>query len=850
MCTDFCRRICAVAGEDSRFPTADDLLSVLNLETESYVIGTIEELRLRPDCSFCQLVLQACLENDFESPEGPEGSVEKTSEPIQIIAFPGEHCIRLSYPSRLGTRLMLVQEEGSVINPVQGPCVARIIHNQQVSPSLVRSWLRQCEDHHGDSCSHLPRGIGQKELRSAQISEDRTSNFRLIDLEQGCLRKMPLNTRYVTLSYVWGQTSTFRLLKSNFEKLHEPGSLDELISDMPRTITDAISFTRSVGERYLWVDTLCLIQDDPWDVNAGTEIMNSIYQGSYFAIIAGSGADADAGLPGVSGPRNISQCLGQLNSKLKMAITHSIDWHLRRSVYNQRGWTLQELVLPPRAIIFIDNKLHFRCMKANWCEETFADLLTHWLDPDDSNISRVPESIDDNLAAWWAYQKLCEDYSIRDLRFDGDSIRAITGILRPLSAGLVSWLAEGLPVYYLDISLLFMSANGHLRRRPEFPSYSWAGWSGPIAWPREVYRWPDQPGQSPGNLFRWMEEKTFIQWKVWRRSGSIEDVDCVDRYGMTRRIEKLADEYSHMLPDSIVEELKTKDMPKCLPLSLYASHSSAFPQPSFTRKPRERTKAVADLYDLDLVNSQAEFDKLVSKITDTGEWLTIYNWLAARECNANRRSESNGQGPVSCARDRDDFDVQFRRSGACISHDESSEDNCRAKVSKFAREYLIGKDEGPLPEIPNLPQYHLIYFHTLSIRLILGTRSPGPLSAREFESRKGNPSHHFQRTPGSPLLSPSGELVGSVHLDTEDSLTSGSELECLIMSRCFEPMVNSALPIRERHHTEGSSWNMFWILHIIDVDGISERRGIGQVLDTALLKSCAPGPQSRAVLLG
>jgi hypothetical protein len=150
----------------------------------------------------------------------------------------------------------------------------------------------------------------------------------------------------------------------------------------------------------------------------------------------------------------------------------------------------------------------------------------------------------------------------------------------------------------------------------------------------------------------------------------------------------------------------------------------------------------------------------------------------------------------------------------------------------------------------NLPQYHLLYFHTLSIRLIAGTRSPTPPGPRGLESPKGNSSQYFQRTPGFPLLSPNGELVGSLNLDTEDSFIPGSELECLIMSRCFEPMVNSALPVQEKHHVEESNWHMFWVMYIIDVEGISERRGIGQVLDTALVKPCAPGPRSRAVLLG
>ncbi|KAL6404521.1 hypothetical protein AUP68_13914 [Ilyonectria robusta] len=855
-CTEFCQRLRSLEAQHGELPSHDELIKALHLDNDGYLLGTQEELRNRPDCSFCQLVLTACAEakSPHENDRKADDLAESLSkEPVRVVMFPGEHCLRLSYPSRLGTRLMFVTEDTRKLKPEQGPHSARIVRGRQISPSLVRSWMERCEESHGDTCFHIPPNLDKMEFRRGNISEEGHSNFRLVDVQKRCVSEMPLGTRYVALSYVWGKTPTFRLQRSNFEYLQTEGALDSILQELPRTISDAIAFMSSLEERYLWVDTLCLIQDHQRDMKVGVELMNSIYQGSYLTIVAGSGADAQAGLPGVaSESRQTSQHTARLNPTTKLALVHSMDWHLQRTVYNQRGWTFQELVLPRRTLIFINNQVHWRCMEANWREDTAADLLSHWLDPDDSNISRVPESSDGNLSAWWAYQKLFENYSRRQLRYDGDAIRAVSGILRPLGAGLVSWLVEGLPAYYLDVALLFVSSNGKLRRRPEFASYSWAGWSGGVLWPRETHQWLDDSSQNPKNLLRWVQEKTWIRWQVWKRSGSLEDVNCLDRYDGPSRIERFADRHSHLLTDETVAKMKETYVSLSLPLAIYASHSFAFPQPSFSswKEGCEQT-SVAPLYALDLINGQAEFDKLVSQIKNSREWLLIYNWVACRSTKAQGRAKLlDDEGVTSCARDRDELDFEFRDPATSRITGEKPGIDRRLEYAKPWSEELRKKDDPTMPELhpvpETLPRYHLIYFRTISIRLIAGHLPP--LGSQRDPVLEASSPH--QRVQGVPLLSPSGELMGSLHLDDIDSHTPGTEVECLLMAYSHRPMAGSALPIPQGSPKNGADWNYFWILHVVTVGEVSERRGIGQVMNTALSQACEPGPESKAVLLG
>ena len=428
----------------------------------------------------------------------------------------------------------------------------------------------------------------------------------------------------------------FKLLRSNRGFLESQGSLDTIRPRLPKTVNDAIDLVRNLGEQYLWVDALCLIQDDPDDVRLGIELMNSIYQGSFFTVVAGSGTDANSGLPGVSpGSRQSSQLIKELNPSLKMTILHSIDWHLARSTYNDRGWTLQELVLPRRTVIFINDQVYFRCQEANWSEDSCSDLWTHWIDSEDSNISRIPNHGESVITSFWAYQKLFEDYSKRKLRYDGDALRATAGISRPLAARMCTPMVEGLPGYYLDVGLLWISTHGNLRRRPEFASFSWAGWEGEIMWPRENYIWVEDGRQTwdPLNLLKWFKQKTFVQWRMWEPSNLLEDL-AYEEYDKPSRLATFMRGFTQLFSKDALEELDESDKvrlryTKCdysSMLSLVFDDERA-PNPS------------VGLKELDLLNSQVELERMWGNLEGRAR-MGMQNWMASRSWSESPASTS------------------------------------------------------------------------------------------------------------------------------------------------------------------------------------------------------------------
>lgn len=145
---------------------------------------------------------------------------------------------------------------------------------------------------------------------------------------------------YVALSYVWGQVKTFRLLKANKEDVMTDNGLDVYWNDIPLTIRDAVSLVHKAGIRYLWVDALCLVQDDPDDMKNGIGIMDTVYEQSLFTLVAATGVDADHGIPGVrDNSRHAQQLVCDVAEDIQLMAVPDGEALLEATKYNQRGWT-------------------------------------------------------------------------------------------------------------------------------------------------------------------------------------------------------------------------------------------------------------------------------------------------------------------------------------------------------------------------------------------------------------------------------------------------------------------------------------------------------------------------------
>ncbi|KAF7893746.1 hypothetical protein EAF00_007260 [Botryotinia globosa] len=247
---------------------------------------------------------------------------------------------------QLGWPFGLIRKETEARHPGR----ARMLDPKWVDVEVLRNWRTRCIEDHGGACH-------QHKISNLES----TRPLRLIDVENGCIvsteEEEPVDN-YVTLSYTLGQTKIFVALKSNFEHLRQPGVFlnGDNAGKILQTICDAIAIIRLLGEKYLWVDSLCIIQDDDepkWQESL--QRMHLIYANSFLCLIAEEGSSS-YGLRGrkeLSFKRKIEQEIYDLAGEEKL--THQNEsWEASphaKEGYHSRAWTFQEYIFAkPRLV--------------------------------------------------------------------------------------------------------------------------------------------------------------------------------------------------------------------------------------------------------------------------------------------------------------------------------------------------------------------------------------------------------------------------------------------------------------------------------------------------------------------
>jgi hypothetical protein len=212
---------------------------------------------------------------------------------------------------------------------------------------LAKTWLRECRAHH--DC--------QAESR---FSTRRTNPRRLLCVEytDASLLKVRLHypsitedLDYLTLSHVWGTQKFLTLKKEN----HDAFLQGITIAELSKTFQDALHVTVELEFRYLWIDSLCIVQDDPEDWEVESKRMAQVYKNAVCNILAAATSASMSGFlleqralsPIPPGIRSV-EIPGRSNKE--RCVTEFYPWgNLRQAELYQRAWVLQEQVLVSRA---------------------------------------------------------------------------------------------------------------------------------------------------------------------------------------------------------------------------------------------------------------------------------------------------------------------------------------------------------------------------------------------------------------------------------------------------------------------------------------------------------------------
>ncbi|KAE8322647.1 heterokaryon incompatibility protein-domain-containing protein [Aspergillus sergii] len=354
--------------------------------------------------------------------------------------------------------------------------------------TLFKRWKEMCQELHGAKCSQIFKG---------------TPNIRprVIDVERRCLTFAEENDKWVCLSYVWGKAKTLRLLKENIQTFSQPGALSPDV--LPNITEDALQVTKGLGERYLWVDSLCIVQDDDQDKARFISRMDSIYTLATVVIISSTCTDANTPLAGVKpGSRRQEQqpfkirdvpLVQSLDPSLGVKVdlrTGRAAGYLGETIWDTRAWTLQERFLASRSLVFTAEQVFWECEEAFWCEDSFREIPNISPDPHRTSLCAGELNLSwnsDIVTFDHFYRVLLEDYSGRALSFDSDGLNAFLGIIGALERSTAERFFWGMPTAFLESALAWGHRSHALRRRhgvqtlstdqSQFPSWSWVGWT-------------------------------------------------------------------------------------------------------------------------------------------------------------------------------------------------------------------------------------------------------------------------------------------------------------------------------------------------------------------------------------
>ncbi|GAB7351892.1 hypothetical protein MBLNU459_g2435t1 [Dothideomycetes sp. NU459] len=439
--------------------------------------------------------------------------------------------------------------EALVGKPARAPFTyGRLLDKKWIDPSIGKDWLSECERHHGTQCSQHGWDVAMRKPVS----------LRAINVHDLCLAEIsnPAECRFVSLSYVWGGARTLRLRSSNIDNLMRKNGLLRYIRELPQTILDAIEVVKAIGEQWLWVDSICILQEDTQEAREQIASMDRIYGSALVNIVAADGRDAHAGLSGIKS-KHTPQAIGSVDrqrsfNQLSADFTDGVslvaplrsDIVIDATPWNSRAWTFQERLLSRRLIVFSQGQMTWHC-RSMICREDMpvadsgcphtplewlglkprylgVDTAKTWVDGN-IEISRHETTHIVRSGTFAEYAKVIEEYTHRRMSFETDVIDALAGLSHIFTLCFKSKLIYGLPSNLLDVALLWRPTQQlYLREGPDgqfaFPSWSWAGWVGRVSYvkPFRVSRHAD------GSFESYEQDKSgeegirpLIRWHAW-----------------------------------------------------------------------------------------------------------------------------------------------------------------------------------------------------------------------------------------------------------------------------------------------------------------------------------------------
>ncbi|KAK1778434.1 heterokaryon incompatibility protein-domain-containing protein [Copromyces sp. CBS 386.78] len=388
---------------------------------------------------------------------------------------------------------------GFSAGPSYSPSFLTSFHTaSEQSWNQALEWINNCRSHALCNAAEIMDCHDRRPARLIAVGRPGDTHVRIIETAGLAVSETP----FMSLSHCWGKNGVpTQLLRDDYNRFLNEGIK---LTELPPTFRDAIDVTRRLNMvPYIWIDSLCIIQDSKQDWDEESVKMQYVYRNSVLNLAAGASPNSHGGLFNLRHPlstvpwsiplQDVNNNNNNNNKDCKddkqfLTSEYRSEKESDGLILFTRGWVLQEQLLARRTLIFGMEELHWECVTSEASESFPSSIETErWDDLHNRRtifqhqwenlVSGVSVNISDakRRKAW---ELLVQTYFSRSLTKASDRLVAISGIAEQLGGRWgqgVTYLA-GLWSYRLVQGLLWSMAADRCEERDAeaAPSWSWA----------------------------------------------------------------------------------------------------------------------------------------------------------------------------------------------------------------------------------------------------------------------------------------------------------------------------------------------------------------------------------------
>lgn len=376
----------------------------------------------------------------------------------------------------------------------------------KASLDLCKEWFRRCRHEHAECRWHTTEYWFPTRL--IELRNGTTCQWRLyIPAVDG-----PPSSAYMTLSHRWVDQHTPLLTSAN----HDTHRTWKDITELPATFQDAIRVALQLLVQYIWLDSLCIIQNSPdgedWDQESRT--MQDVYANAACNIVAGDPRSIDGGNsidgtdlglfrdrnPGILGGF-VVECAwfkSKSPNHVRVLPTNNVTNDLEKSAIYSRGWVLQERLLAARTLHFGKTQIYWFCARTSASESAVLghrenisrglslQVLKDFKYHDVSEVSAIINREDALNRVVRLWMDIVQVYSACDFTFLSDRQVALDGVVSLFQAVIDDRYHAGLWNSRPIASLYWRTARerrADVERIPDAPTWSWTSINTGIEYP-------------------------------------------------------------------------------------------------------------------------------------------------------------------------------------------------------------------------------------------------------------------------------------------------------------------------------------------------------------------------------